>query len=380
MRKSVSTRSNNCAASRPRHKKTGLPARPRTFRVLVLLVGVCCTFLTDFRKAQGEQDASAVEQLEAMSAEDREQLRRKLERFEILRPEEQQRLRELESRIAADPNSEELRQVMSRYYEWLKTLSPKERTELGELSPADRLKRIEEIRKAQKLIAETKGADALAGNDWPTVWRWLGDVAWRQRKSIIAAAPPDRRPMLKDGPKEDRHVRMTISREMFMQAGEANKPLPINEADFAELESDLSPPAREALAATTTLDAKLQLLRAWLERGRRSGQSDGRERIQKFFEQLPEEEKQKLLAIPDEHQRRARMFEMYWESQNKGGHKGPSGPGRHGRSDGPRRRGGPGRGDRRDFESPDRDESGRSKRNESPKTNDEPAKEPSAQD
>ena len=330
------------------------PVRPNAAtgaRAILLLITVCAAVYTFAPSAHAEENSTAREQLEAMNAEEREELRRKVERFENLTSEEQQRLRDLESQIAADPDAEDLRQVMARYYEWLKTLSSRERTELGELPPADRLKRIKEIRESQKLAAETKGADALTGNDWFPIWRRIGEVAWRDRDTIIAAAPPHRRAMLKIPHKDDKHARGALIGEMFTQAKETNKPLPITEEDFAELEEDLSPPAREALAATTTLDEKLQLLRAWLERGRRSGPSDWRERVQKFFDQLPEEEKQRLLAIPDEHERRREMFDMYWKAQGKE----PPGHGRHGRGDGPRHRDRRNRGGRPDFDSRGRD-------------------------
>ena len=127
--------------------------------------------------------------------------------------------------------------------------------------------------------------------------------------------------------------------EMFRLSDETKKPLPITDPDFGKLVAELSPPARAALGAATSLESKVQLVKAWLEHGRRKGPDFGqiRERAKNFFENLPEDQKQRILAIEDEHQRRGEIFKLFWEAERKAGrapthgpdHRGP--PSRDGR-------------------------------------------------
>lgn len=328
------------AGGAPTWRGTRVPLPPP------LAVAICCFGLLAFGLspfAHAEEDSSdARAKIQSLPAEEREQLRRKLERFEALSPEEQQRLRELESHIAADPKEDELRQTVSRYYEWLKTLTPAERAELAELSPTARLERIRQIRKTQLTVTNTKGADALSGDDYRELFKWLTEVAWRHKDELLRNVPEHKRKFFRDID-ADPSKRWMLWPEMLRQADEAKRPAPITESDFVKLDADLSPPAREALKNADSHESKLQLIKAWLEHGRRKGPDFGqiRERVKKFFEELPEDQKQRILAIEDEHQRRGEIFRLFWEAERKAGrapppghdHRGPPRDGRrqHGR-------------------------------------------------
>ena len=71
--------------------------------------------------------------IESMSLGEKERLLQLRERFDALDQDQQQRLRRLYSSLQADADAPQLRQVMRRYGEWLKTLSSYARTELAEL-------------------------------------------------------------------------------------------------------------------------------------------------------------------------------------------------------------------------------------------------------
>src|SRR5262249_32357326 len=68
--------------------------------------------------------------VESLSAADKSDLRSQYEHFDSLSEHQQQALRQFHDQLAADPHSAQLRRVMERYYEWLKSLSRVDRAEL----------------------------------------------------------------------------------------------------------------------------------------------------------------------------------------------------------------------------------------------------------
>ncbi len=83
-----------------------------------------------------------------MDANQQQELLRKFERFQALPAEEQNRLRKLQAEITADPNSERLLDLLGRYHEWLKTITPSQRARLAELPAKERVHEIERITRA----------------------------------------------------------------------------------------------------------------------------------------------------------------------------------------------------------------------------------------
>src|SRR6186997_2034456 len=80
-----------------------------------------------------------VKYLGSISATEKDELRRRQERFEKLSTEEQEKLRKLEETLANDPRGEQLRQVMLRYNEWLSALPSSQRTEIMNAPAAERV-------------------------------------------------------------------------------------------------------------------------------------------------------------------------------------------------------------------------------------------------
>ncbi len=97
----------------------------------------------------GESPAERRERIENMSPAEKAELLRQKERFDGLDAAEQERLVELHRQIEAHPESDKLRGVMERYYQWLQTLRPYERDELRRLPPEERIARIKELRQHQ---------------------------------------------------------------------------------------------------------------------------------------------------------------------------------------------------------------------------------------
>ena len=82
--------------------------------------------------------------LQRMTAAEKEQLRLKLERFQRLSKDEKKHLRDLHDQICCDAKYHQLREIMLRYNDWLKSLPSGTRTDLLS-APAEQ--RIAVIRK-----------------------------------------------------------------------------------------------------------------------------------------------------------------------------------------------------------------------------------------
>ena len=97
----------------------------------------------DTAAARVEDLPARRQRVEGMGLDEKEQLLRAEDRFVRLNPEEQQGLRRLDEQLQADPNAQQLRAIMRRYDEWLKSLSSFSRAELAEMKPVERVTRIQ---------------------------------------------------------------------------------------------------------------------------------------------------------------------------------------------------------------------------------------------
>ena len=79
------------------------------------------------------------QQIESLSADQKEELRVKFAKFEALSSDEQEQLRRLHEQLDSDPQGNQLRRTLARYHEWLKSLSPSDRADLLVLPPTERL-------------------------------------------------------------------------------------------------------------------------------------------------------------------------------------------------------------------------------------------------
>lgn len=150
-------------------------------RALVWLAAICSGMLwVGVLRAEESPEARRA-RIENMEAAEKEQLLRSRERFAGLEPAEQERLRRIHREIDADPHAGELRLVMHRYYEWLKTLTLVQRAELGAL-PHD--KRVERIKQLQREQAHRHGrwASLVEGSRSEQIKRLFQDRAYKGGK------------------------------------------------------------------------------------------------------------------------------------------------------------------------------------------------------
>ena len=136
-----------------------------------------------------ESPAARRERIERMGPEKKQQLLQREVEFESLAPSKQERIRKLHEELQNAPDAEQLRQVMRRYHEWLAALPSYQRAQLLELTPAERIKRIQVIRKEQAVAnAWHPGAE-----DFKVIYRWQDDFAPKYESRLLEGVKDDQR-------------------------------------------------------------------------------------------------------------------------------------------------------------------------------------------
>ena len=170
------------------------------------------------------------QRVEGMGPSEKAQLARLEERFLALDEEQQGQLRQLHKAIAGASDGEQLRQIMHRYYVWLKTLSLYTRTELGGLEPADRLEAVKKRLKEEH--------QRLGDEDSEALWKWMNQFVTLHEKQLLdRLSEPRRREVVKWTPQARQPVLLTLLDSGGRRPGAGGgKPPPwMTEADLANL-------------------------------------------------------------------------------------------------------------------------------------------------
>lgn len=239
--------------------------------------------------------------LEAMDADQRNSLRRKREKFERMPPQQQNELRQFHQQFSSHEKSKQLRETLSDYFDWLGTLSSRERAELADKPVEDRLSDIARtlIRRASQEFGRS-GITQLPPEDAQAVFEWHEAVLKRNAKKI--------RSMYKD-----------LVRKRYRKKGLKilDKPLsklaqhPLNQligvlipidrepvkqilySEFDQLLPKLSEDAREILDSKTT-NGQQELLLNWTEAANQTRSKVTIVQLQKFYEQLSSDQRDAL--------------------------------------------------------------------------------------
>jgi len=278
------------------------------------------------------QDPSARARLEAMSAEEKEELAAKRERFEQLPPEEQERIRQLDERLRADPNSELLRGVMNRYYEWLKTLSSDERAALLSKKGEERIEMI-------RILAFRSMADRrLSQEDLEQVYEWTTEYLRSREETMIESLPEHERDEVKAIEDESRRWRHLF---WEMRKHQLPPPSPATDGEITQLIGTLSADARRIFDAAPDEEKRQELVQGWIRASMfsRYQQSVSEEELMQFLhEDLDPRWRAQIESLPrDEMQKELRKHYMIHKFRGFGGPRfrppGPPGgppPGRRG--------------------------------------------------
>jgi len=265
----------------------------RTLLLLTLLLAAVSGDSRPDRRARIDQ----------MTLAEKQQLLAKAERFRQLPVDEQQRLRGLHAAIAADPAADALLATLDRYSEWLTKLPAAERAELNQLSIDKRVERIKQLMK-QRQAFESPSMKPLSPEDRDVVRKWI-------ERQVVAAVPPDKRQEFERMADEDRRrmlARLYLQR--FQPFDPARRAQPPTMTEFMALREQLSPAARDELARAEMPHHKVGLITSWVLQA--LGLWVDEQRLRQFFEnEVPANERQRLLAMPaDEMQRELRRLYM----------------------------------------------------------------------
>jgi hypothetical protein len=186
-----------------------------------------------------------------MTADQKDDLRRKKLRFDGLTPAEQQKLRELHASIASDPSSKELQETLKSYHRWLATLDAAERVSLLDIKdPDQRIARIKELMQQQEERRFREFAGNLPEEDRNAVYKWLGDWAVAHADEIREPLPREFRQRIDDAPDDESRRRALVG--IWQQSRRHVSPLA---SDYSDLFKRLSPETQKYIetAAATAL-------------------------------------------------------------------------------------------------------------------------------
>jgi len=284
--------------------------------------------------------------IDSLTAAQKQELWENEERFLKMEPAERERLRQLSRQVETDPEGPELRRVMQRYYDWLKTLPPYQRAELQGLSPEDRIRRIQAILADQSRKSGRGGVwGEFARREWRTgefpggpkrtpsrldpadlegLFTWLDGYVKGHTKQILEKIPPAHRDRVE---KELAQRTDPVRRQeligwiwLWWQLDSRGKLPSLSDQEVAELLSKLSPATRkklESLPATAQRRAVSGLFSSFMLHQDAARHADVRlpsaseETLAQFFErELKPEERERLLTLSGEEMQQA-LWRMY---------------------------------------------------------------------
>ena len=294
-----------------------------------------------------EPPASRKEQIENMDLAQKEQLLHRHKQFHAFKPEERERLRDLHRDIENDPDRDELRRVLDRYYDWLKTLSSYQLMELRKLSCEERIERIKTLQQEEHVPGRGRGrfgygrfgpgfdrygkmADEIGSPDKEALLEWAAEYAARSEDGFFESLPAPIREQVQrelstiDDSRNRGHVlfwRMWLRRQLD------EKPLPDVDDDWPRLLAALSPQTRKTLEALPkdeqheNITYKIRILAMEHYFSRRSGPvpsviSD-KELASFFTNDLDQGRRSWLLGLPSADMQRA-VWRLYLTSKMPG--------------------------------------------------------------
>jgi hypothetical protein len=275
-----------------------------------------------------ESVAQRRQRLEQMDSAQKAELLQQKKQFDALKPEERERIRQLHEQLENDPSGDDLRRVMHAYADWLRSLSTFERDELADLAPADRIKEIQQLRFAQ---ARQPTREDLEGLE-----RWIRQYSADPENQAKLLSVPDRgrrgfsptegrRDSLSSPPNAwltEQIVReqLQLSRSSRppqwygFQIDWPDRPVWPTDDELADLRSCLSERTAKRLEPMPA-DEQLRVISDWMRNSwdhRFSGSrlrvsspppEDLLERLDAYFQELPDEDKDRLLRLPHEDMR-----------------------------------------------------------------------------
>lgn len=308
-------------------------------KLLLPLLG--CFLIGGARLAAAEPPTR--ESVANMSAEEKAAILQKKERFDLLSEEKQNHLRELNKAITASPQGPALLVTLDRYEEWLKTLTAKQRSDLLELKPAERIDRIKVLMQEQERSRLRElGGKQLPVEDLDAIFNWLEEYMKKHEDKYLEGVREEYRKKLLEQDEVSR--RRSLMRGIIMRGPKSDSPMPMKE-DFVRLLPKLTPATRAALESAKTPEEQQQVARQWIFSAMITKvlPPPSEEDLQKIFKELRTEDRERLERKSPEDIKRELTWRYHWKGREAW--RGPSGPG-FGPGFGPGRPGGASSGER----------------------------------
>lgn len=237
------------------------------------------------------------QQIAQLAPAEQRELDRNFQRYQRLSEAEQEQLQTFHAQLVNAPDSQELQAVLNNYVNWVRNLSPTQRSELASLAdqPQERLARVVEFRR------DLLRREPLTRDDIDRVVAWV--------EAIAAKYPASTENDMEERPEwgDQRRAKLwhTASR---LHDRVPDRTLPITEDDFKQLSQQLSPQAQQRLADAATLADKRREVAGWLYLASRRWSGNLRSRDEEevsekelvdFFEnKLDDARREELLFLP----------------------------------------------------------------------------------
>jgi hypothetical protein len=308
---------------------------------LVLLLVFASALLPAAPAGAEESKAERRTRVESLPPGAKEDLLEHFQRFERLEPSEQERLRRLNQEVESDPHAAELRHVMQRYYDWLKTLPPYQQAELRDLPPAERVAQIKRILDEQyrknpnkgphlrelarnaKLKPgqpQPKGPSKAAPEDIEGLLSWIDRYAKQYDKGFLEKLPPPQREELAQVKDPLRRQELLGLMWLRWQLDNPGKAPPLSDRDLADLRAKLSPATRKRLESRPAAEQwrvvsgliPRFMLHQYAARRVDALPRVNTEELSEFFEHhLTAKQRDQLLSMPSEEMLRE-LWKMYF--------------------------------------------------------------------
>jgi hypothetical protein len=254
--------------------------------------------------AWADSPAERAEKLAKLSVEEKEELLRKKERFDDLKPEEQDRLRKLHESLESKPDAEQLSTVMKNYANWLKGLQPTQRSEVLSM-PADA--RIEAIKKIVGEQEKQRFLDFaqlfLPPEDQAQIHQWLDDFVATNEKEIMDAFQYDERRRFREI-KDDRARRKALILRIGYRRPDSI-PFPSQE-EIEQMTTKLTETTRKELEKPSTEEERSERARrlVYAAIGSIAIPPASEEELRKFYATMPADKRAELEKLDDGHLQR----------------------------------------------------------------------------
>jgi hypothetical protein len=270
------------------------------------------------------------QRLEGMSAQAKEELLAKFDKFESLSADDQERLRRLDAQVGIDPQADRLRRIMARFHEWLKTLLTTERADLLASDATDRIAGIRRLRHEQEArLAGQAGGPLLLPRDVDALHKWMEKFAADHETELtsIKSLPDGQKKRLDSPNPAIRRIGLTGIAWMQWRNGNVGngKTVSVSDKEIEQLKDALSKAFSDELNSKPTRQQRIQTIRGWVNavrfsafarQGGQGGPAISPEELSKFLEGLPAPERNKLMDLPrDEMNQRLRM--LYFQHKRR---------------------------------------------------------------